>query len=125
MKFDKDKERLFSGASSFVNPSTCIQSIRSINHHLVETRSLMNESVEKIKNIKEGVANTSHNLRNTASIYNSTEGEMRKAGIFVGEIQKKEASNAFRIRASFLIFLAACAYVIFRRIFLRNLYNFW
>lgn len=50
---------------------------------------------------------------------------MRKAGIFVGEIQKKEASNAFRIRASFLIFLVACGYVIFRRIFLRNLYKFW
>lgn len=50
----------------------------------------MNESVEKIKTIQEGVENTSQNLRATYKIYDSTEGEMRKAGIFVGEIQKKE-----------------------------------
>jgi hypothetical protein len=45
MKTDKDKDRLFSGSTSFLNPNVYIQSVRSINHHLVETRSLMNESV--------------------------------------------------------------------------------
>lgn len=90
MKLERDKERLFSGSTAFLNPTLCIQSARSINHHLVETRSLMNESVEKIKTIQEGVENTSQNLRATYKIYDSTEGEMRKAGIFVGEIQKKE-----------------------------------
>lgn len=45
MRVDKEKEHLFSGANSVMNPSVYIQSVRSINHHLVETRSLMNESV--------------------------------------------------------------------------------
>lgn len=123
MQLDKDKEKLFAGASSYLNPSLSIQSVRSINQHLIDTRILMNESVDKIKAISEGVRNTSYNLQSTDNIYNNCSNEMRKAGIFITEISKKEASNAFKIRASFFIFLAVCVYVILRRIFFRNLYR--
>ena len=80
-----EKKQLFSHA----DPSRTIQSMKSANTHLQETRNLLYSSIDRITNIKEGVSNTSDNLLGTNTMYWEYDEKLKKSKMFITELKKK------------------------------------
>ena len=117
--FLNDKKSLFSHA----DPSRTIQSMKSANSHLHETRNLLYTSIERITTIKTGVANTSDNLVGTNSMYWDYDEKLRKSKMYLMELKKKEAANARRIRLSFMFLIVVVIFVVIRRVLFPGFYR--
>ena len=114
-----EKKLLFSHA----DPSRTIQSMKSANSQLQETRNLLHNSMERITGIKAGVANTSDNLVGTNSMYWDYEHKLKKSRMYLVELKKKEAANARKIRMSFFFLVFTVIFVVIRRIIFPDIYR--
>lgn len=74
-----EKRSLFSHA----DPSRTIQSMKTANSHLQETRNLLHSSIDRITSIKVGVANTSDNLVGTNSMYWDYDEKLQKSRMYI------------------------------------------
>ena len=108
---------------SHADPSRTIQSMKSANSQLQETRNLLHNSMERITGIKAGVANTSDNLVGTNSMYWDYEHKLKKSRMYLVELKKKEAANARKIRMSFFFLVFTVIFVVIRRIIFPDIYR--
>lgn len=79
------KKSLFSSS----DPSRTIQSMKSVNSHLQDTRNLLYSSIERITTIKAGVANTTDHLEGAKSMYNEYDEKLMKSTLYISELKKK------------------------------------
>jgi hypothetical protein len=79
-QWQAEKKSLFAHA----DPSLAIQSMKSVNTHLHETRNILHTSLDRITNIKTGILNTSSNLQGTSSMYTDYDDKLKKSQLYLG-----------------------------------------
>ena len=66
---EQAKKNLFSHA----DPNLAIREMKTMHNHLHKTKAVLHQLVDMMGTVKVGVANTSNNLMDTSSMYDSYE----------------------------------------------------
>lgn len=69
------------------------------------------------------MSNTSDNLRDANSMYTEYDEKLRKSQVYIGELKKKEAANARKIKMAFFFLVATVVYVFVRRVLFPGCYR--
>jgi hypothetical protein len=100
-----------------------IKQMKNVTSHLHDSRDLLLRSLDQLSVINEGLSNTSANLERTNSMYDEYDDKTKKSSVYIQELKRKEANNARNIKLAFYFLIFSAGYVIFRRIFLPDLYR--
>ncbi|CRH02418.1 protein transport protein SEC20, putative [Plasmodium relictum] len=90
---------------------------KNISHiNLKDTRKMMMDEVNRMKNVKSELLESSQKLKKQDEIFNSFEMKLRSSAQLIFSLKKKAENDTRYVWYSFFFFLSICIYIILRRL---------
>ncbi|CRG97558.1 protein transport protein SEC20, putative [Plasmodium gallinaceum] len=86
------------------------------NINLKDTRKMMIDEVNRMKNVKSELLDSSQKLKKQDEIFNSFEMKLKSSAQLIFSLKKKAENDTRYVWYSFFFFLSVCIYIILRRL---------
>ncbi|CAA9990775.1 protein transport protein SEC20, putative [Plasmodium knowlesi strain H] len=84
--------------------------------NLKDTRQMMIEEINRMKNVRSELLESSHKLRKQDQIFNMFESKIKSSTDLLFSLKKKAQNDTRYVWYSFFFFLGVCSYIILRRL---------
>ncbi|GAW83375.1 protein transport protein SEC20 [Plasmodium gonderi] len=90
--------------------------------NLKDTKQMMIEEINRMKNVRSELLESSHKLRKQDEIFNMFESKIKSSTQLIFSLKRKAQNDTRYVWYSFFFFLSVCSYIILRRLgFIRAL----
>lgn len=84
--------------------------------NLEDTKKMMIDEVNRMKNVKSELVESSDKLKKQSAIFNSFETKIRSSAQLIVTLKKKAETDTKYVWYSFFFFLTVCVYIVLRRL---------
>ncbi|SCM26049.1 protein transport protein SEC20, putative [Plasmodium chabaudi chabaudi] len=98
------------------NDNTIASDKKVDNPNLKDTKKIMIDEINRMKNVRSELLESSQKLKKQNEIFNIFEEKIRSSANLIFSLKKKADSDARYVWYSFFLFLSVCGYIIMRRL---------